>query len=69
VLATHWAVDSESAAALSGATFRAQATNGGSRAEALRQAQLALLDGTLGAGRWAHPYYWAPYALFGDPAR
>ncbi len=69
VLATHWAVDSESAAALSAATFKAQAGAGMSRAEGLRQAQLALIDGTLGAGRWAHPYHWAPYALFGDPVR
>jgi CHAT domain-containing protein/tetratricopeptide (TPR) repeat protein len=69
VLATHWAVDSESAAALSTAVFKAQASAGVSRAESLRQAQLALIDGTLGAGRWAHPYHWAPYALFGDPVR
>jgi len=75
VLATHWAVDSESAAALSTATFKAQANaakaGGGaaSRTESLRQAQLAMIDGTLGAGRWSHPFYWAPYALFGDPAR
>ncbi|CAN5246158.1 hypothetical protein BH11PSE10_BH11PSE10_02140 [soil metagenome] len=67
VLATHWAVDSASAAALSTATFRA--APGTSRAESLRLAQLALIDGTLGGGRWVHPFYWAPYALFGDPAR
>lgn len=79
VLATHWAVESESAAALSTATFKAQgnqanqanqATSGGaSRSESLRQAQLAMIDGSLGAGRWSHPFYWAPYALFGDPVR
>ena len=69
VLATHWAVDSESAAALSTAIFKVQAGAGVSRAESLRQAQIALIDGTLGAGRWAHPYHWAPYALFGDPVR
>ncbi len=67
VLATHWAVDSESAAALSSNTFKA--TAGRSRAESLRQAQLAMIEGTLGNGRWTHPYYWAPYALFGDPSR
>ena len=75
VLATHWAVDSESAAALSTATFKAQAAQakGGSgaasRSESLRQAQLAMIDGQLGAGRWSHPFYWAPYALFGAPLR
>ena len=67
VLATHWAVDSESAAALSSNTFKAVA--GRSRAESLRQAQLAMIDGKLGNGRWTHPYYWAPYALFGDPSK
>ncbi len=66
VLATHWAVESASAAALSTATFQAR---GVSRAESLRQAQLAMLEGRLGEGRWTHPFYWAPYALFGDPAR
>ncbi len=74
VLATHWAVDSESAAALSTATFKAQAlqakgSGAASRSESLRQAQLEMIDGQLGAGRWSHPFYWAPYALFGDPLR
>ena len=69
VLATHWAVESESATALTSATFSAQAKGAVSRGESLRQAQLAMLDGTLGNGRWSHPFYWAPYALFGDPAR
>jgi len=65
VLATHWAVESTSAAALSAASFKFQA--GASRAEALRLAQLALIEGQLGGGRWTHPFYWAGYALFGDP--
>ncbi|WP_374657838.1 CHAT domain-containing protein [Inhella sp.] len=62
VLATHWAVESESAAALSAAVFARAAP---SRAEALRRAQLQLADG---APKWRHPYFWAGYALFGDPA-
>ncbi|MBL8342320.1 MAG: CHAT domain-containing protein [Rubrivivax sp.] len=69
VLATHWAVETESAAALSAATFRAQRGSDLTRAEALRRAQLAMIDGSTGGGRWGHPFYWAPYALFGDPAR
>lgn len=64
VLATHWAVESESAAALGAAALRPA----NSRAQGLRQAQLSLLDGREGKGRWTHPYYWAAYALFGDPA-
>lgn len=65
VLATHWAVETSSAAALTAATFSAQTP----RAEALRMAQLAMIEGKLGGGRWAHPFYWAGYALFGDPSR
>ncbi|HEU0201087.1 MAG TPA: CHAT domain-containing protein [Burkholderiaceae bacterium] len=70
VLATHWAVETESAAALVGATFR-QVGSGStkSRAASLREAQLAMLSGKLGNGAWAHPFFWAPYSLFGDPAR
>jgi CHAT domain-containing protein len=33
-----------------------------SKAEALRQAQIALLKN----GKYQHPAYWAPYVLFGD---
>lgn len=69
VLATHWAVETRSAAALSVATFQQHAAGGLTRGESLRRAQLALIDGQAGGGRWTHPYYWAPYALFGDPAR
>jgi CHAT domain-containing protein len=69
VLATHWAVESDSAAALTAATFTQAASSGVSRGEGLRLAQLSMLDGTLGNGSWRHPYFWAAYALFGDPLR
>ena len=65
VLATHWAVETASAAALTSATFAARVP----RAEALRLAQLGMIEGSLGGGRWAHPFYWAGFALFGDPSR
>lgn len=65
VLATHWAVETASAAALTSATFAAQAP----RAEALRLAQVRMIEGQLGGGRWSHPFYWAGFALFGDPSR
>ena len=65
VLATHWAVETASAAALTAATFTASAP----RAEALRMAQVGMIEGKLGGGRWSHPFYWAGYALFGDPSR
>ncbi|MFG6428712.1 CHAT domain-containing protein [Roseateles sp. LYH14W] len=65
VLATHWAVETTSAAALTSAAFATKAP----RAEGLRLAQVSMIEGTLGSGRWAHPFYWAGYALFGDPSR
>jgi CHAT domain-containing protein len=65
VLATHWAVETASAAALTAAAFSTAAP----RAEALRLAQVRMIEGQLGGGRWAHPFYWAGYALFGDPSR
>ncbi|RZL36556.1 MAG: CHAT domain-containing protein [Rubrivivax sp.] len=65
VLATHWSVETASAAALTSAVFAAKVP----RAEGLRLAQVRMIEGTLGGGRWAHPFYWAGYALFGDPSR
>jgi CHAT domain-containing protein len=70
VLATHWAVESDSATALVSAVFSNYAGNSKqSRASNLRQAQLAFVQGKIGAGKYAHPFFWAPYALFGDPAQ
>ncbi|WP_157522466.1 CHAT domain-containing protein [Mitsuaria sp. 7] len=65
VLATHWAVESASAAALTSAALQPADT----RAGGLRRAQLQIADGQEGQGQWTHPYYWAAYALFGDPAQ
>ncbi|XHS78377.1 CHAT domain-containing protein [Burkholderiaceae bacterium UC74_6] len=65
VLATHWSVDSAASASLVPPAL----AQGSSRAESLRQAQLALAEGKVGGGRWTHPYYWAGYALFGDPLK
>lgn len=70
VLATHWAVETDSATALVGEVFRSQARNSGqTRAASVREGQLALIQGKIGAGKYAHPFYWSPYALFGDPAK
>ena len=70
VLATHWAVESEASRQLVGQIFAEQAKDArGNRAASLKRAQLAMIDGSIGGGTYAHPFYWAPYALFGDPAR
>jgi CHAT domain-containing protein len=73
LLVTNWSVDSASARDLVTDIFRRQAENATlSRAEALRQAMMALMDGPgyveNGATlfTYAHPFFWAPYSLIGD---
>jgi CHAT domain-containing protein len=75
LLVTHWAVESTSTALLTTRIFSAQQQDPSlTRAEALRQAQLSLIDeGRLSAARsgqpgpsLAHPLFWAPFALVGD---
>ena len=70
---TNWSVHSESARELVSDLFRRQHTDPNlSRAEALRQAMLAVLDerGFSVAGQtlftYAHPWFWAPYSIIGD---
>jgi CHAT domain-containing protein len=65
VLVTHWAVETVSAEQLVKRTF-GHIAQSVPRAEALRRAQLELIDGKAGAA-FRHPFYWAPYALSGDP--
>lgn len=75
VLVTHWAVESGSAAAITSGLFkRAAETPDLPRAEALRQTMLSLIDGPGAIDpqskqvlySYAHPIFWAPYALVGD---
>ena len=68
VLVSHWAVDSEAAAALTTATFALwNEQKHRPRAEALRLAQRSLLS-TKKEPKWSHPAYWAPFILVGDGA-
>jgi CHAT domain-containing protein len=77
LLVTQWSVESTSAKTLTTELFRRQAAEPGlNRAEALRAAQLALIDGRGAvdpAGRtlyaYAHPMFWAAFALVGDGGR
>jgi CHAT domain-containing protein len=74
ILVTNWSVHSQSARELVTDIFRRQAADSKlSRAEALRQAMMALLDGKgftdeKGATvfTYAHPLFWAPYTIVGD---
>jgi CHAT domain-containing protein len=77
LLVTHWPVETVSARKLVTDIFARYAADPSlSRAEALRQAMLALMqDGQREAatGEHAFPYapprFWAPYALVGDGGR
>lgn len=59
-VATLWSIDDESTAELMSEFYLQLATTTLSKAEALRHAQLALLD------KYKTPYYWAPYILVGN---
>ena len=74
LLVTHWPVETTSARQLVTTLFERYAGNPSvSRAEALRQASLAVMEseGRDGATAfsYAHPLFWAPYALVGDGGR
>jgi CHAT domain-containing protein len=76
LLVSHWPVETVSARLLTTGLFKRQADNPNlTRAEALRQTMLALLDnagvpeasGPPGVS-YAHPLFWAPFSLVGDGA-
>jgi CHAT domain-containing protein len=78
MLVTQWPVETTSARALTTELFRRQAGDATlTRAEALRQAMLALIDGPgyvepatrKSVHAYAHPLFWAPYTLVGDGGR
>ena len=77
LLVTHWPVETVSAGKLVTGIFERIAADASlSRAEALRQSMLAIMDGATPDGAsgvarfsYAHPIFWAPYALVGDPGR
>ena len=73
VLLTNWPVETNSARDLTTDLFRRQADNPNlSRAAAMQQAMLGLIDGPGFAegGRtifsYAHPIFWAPFSVIGD---
>ncbi|PSN17055.1 hypothetical protein C7271_19735 [filamentous cyanobacterium CCP5] len=61
-LATLWAVNDQSTSALISEFYHQLAQDGTSKAEALRQAQMVLLNDP----QYAHPFYWAPFVLVGN---
>jgi CHAT domain-containing protein len=67
VLASLWPVSDQSTALLMRSFYQGRSTGTGlTRAQALRQAQLALLHGDgAGAAPYAHPFFWAPFVIMG----
>jgi CHAT domain-containing protein/Tfp pilus assembly protein PilF len=61
VIASLWAVNDQSTARLMAAFYRRLSAAG--KAEALAEAQRELIAG---GGRYAHPYFWAPFVLVGQ---
>ncbi len=61
-LATLWAVRDRSTADFMAEFYKQLSQPGTSRAEAVRQAMLALLK----QPQYAHPFYWAPFLLVGN---
>lgn len=67
LLVTHWPVESVSARLLVTGVFERQAIDPSlSRAQALRQSMLSLMQRNSGSFAYAHPLFWAPYSLVGD---
>ncbi len=67
LLVSHWEVDSAATVKLiTGAVSEIARDKRVGRAEALRRAMLALIDG--GKPEEAHPAYWAPFVLVGEGA-
>ena len=61
-LATLWPVNDQSTAQFMTQFYPALNQQGKSKAEALRQAQLSLLQDD----KYHHPYFWAPFVLIGN---
>jgi CHAT domain-containing protein/tetratricopeptide (TPR) repeat protein len=61
-LATLWPVDDQSTSDFMVEFYQALAQSKGTKAEALRDAQLALLK----QSKFRHPFYWAPFVLIGN---
>lgn len=69
-LASLWSVNDESTSELMGEFYHelvhANGSENVSKAEALQQAQLALLKNRDPNKKWERPYYWAPFVLVGN---
>ena len=62
LVASLWDVDDRATAALMESFYRELLVRSRRPAEALRNAQLALMRDP----RWSHPYYWGAFVLLGE---
>jgi CHAT domain-containing protein len=70
LLVTHWPVESVSARLLTTGIFeRYSKEAAATRAETLRASMLELMQKATPEYSYAHPIFWAPYALIGDGGR
>lgn len=70
MLVTHWAVETKSATAITTRTIERHVRDKKlSRAQALQLASIDLIEGRNAPDEWAHPAFWAPYALVGNGRR
>ncbi|HEY9668747.1 MAG TPA: CHAT domain-containing protein, partial [Coleofasciculaceae cyanobacterium] len=61
-LATLWSVRDESTAEFMAMFYRELTQEGQTKAEAVRQTQLAFLKNS----QYNHPFFWAPFILLGN---
>ena len=68
LLVSHWPVETVSAKLLTTELFKRQTVDAKlSRAQALREASLAVMQQSAGKSySYAHPMFWAPFVVFGD---
>jgi CHAT domain-containing protein/tetratricopeptide (TPR) repeat protein len=68
LLVSHWEVNSDATTVLAISTAQALGRDPSlGRAEALRRAMLAMIDGN--KAEYAHPSYWAPFVVVGEGGR
>jgi CHAT domain-containing protein len=65
LVVSHWSVESEATVALMRHMFAAAGDRGVGRAEALRDAMMAVMEDQ-DHPEFAHPFYWAPFVVVGE---
>ncbi|NET68162.1 MAG: CHAT domain-containing protein, partial [Moorea sp. SIO1G6] len=64
-IASLWSVDDKGTQVLMNKFYEVLKQGNVTKAEALRQAQIAFISSKVGSG-FEHPFYWAPFILIGN---